>query len=104
MSVSPRCRRARPYDTRAHIRSKFAANNAWECDRMQASLGIAPIAWWNDDLPELSDDVSLEECLSQARQAGFTGMETGRRFPMEATVLRPILERYGMRVCGGWFS
>jgi inosose dehydratase len=71
---------------------------------MHANLGIAPIAWWNDDLPELSDDVSLEECLSQARQAGFTGMETGRRFPMEAVVLRPILERHGMRVCGGWFS
>jgi inosose dehydratase len=71
---------------------------------MQANLGIAPIAWWNDDLPELSDDVSLEECLSQARQAGFTGMETGRRFPIEAAVLRPILERHGMRVCGGWFS
>ena len=71
---------------------------------MQANLGIAPIAWWNDDLPELSDDVSLEECLSQARQAGFTGMETGRRFPMEPAVLRPILERHGMRVCGGWFS
>jgi inosose dehydratase len=71
---------------------------------MRANLGIAPIAWWNDDLPELSDDVSLEECLSQARQAGFTGMETGRRFPMEAAVLRPILERHGMRVCGGWFS
>jgi inosose dehydratase len=71
---------------------------------MQANLGIAPIAWWNDDLPELSDDVSLEECLSQARRAGFTGMETGRRFPMEAAVLRPILERNGMRVCGGWFS
>jgi inosose dehydratase len=71
---------------------------------MQANLGIAPIAWWNDDLLELSDDVSLEECLSQARQAGFTGMETGRRFPIEAAVLRPILERHGMRVCGGWFS
>jgi inosose dehydratase len=71
---------------------------------MQAHLGIAPIAWWNDDLPELSDDVSLEECLSQARQAGFIGMETGRRFPMEAAVLRPILARHGMRVCGGWFS
>jgi inosose dehydratase len=71
---------------------------------MQAHLGIAPIAWWNDDLPELSDDVSLEECLSQARQAGFTGIETGRRFPMEAAVLRPVLERHGIRVCGGWFS
>ncbi len=71
---------------------------------MRAKLGIAPIAWWNDDLPELSDDVSLEECLRQAREAGFTGMETGRRFPMDAAVLEPILREHGMSVCGGWFS
>ena len=71
---------------------------------MRAKLGIAPIAWWNDDLPELSDDVSLEECLRQAREAGFTGMETGRRFPMDAAVLEPILKQHGMSVCGGWFS
>ena len=71
---------------------------------MKARLGIAPIAWWNDDLEELSDDVSLEECLSQAREAGFTGMETGRRFPMDASVLGPILDTYGIKVCGGWFS
>lgn len=71
---------------------------------MKARLGIAPIAWWNDDLEELSDDVSLEECLRQAAQAGFTGMETGRRFPMDAKVLSPILARFGISVCGGWFS
>jgi len=71
---------------------------------MRAKLGIAPIAWWNDDLAELSDDVSLEECLRQAREAGFTGMETGRRFPMDAALLGPILRQQGMSVCGGWFS
>ncbi|WP_417280298.1 myo-inosose-2 dehydratase [Celeribacter sp.] len=71
---------------------------------MKAKLGIAPIAWWNDDLPELSDDVSLEECLRQASVAGFTGMETGRRFPMNMAELGPILDRYGICVCGGWFS
>jgi inosose dehydratase len=71
---------------------------------MKARLGIAPIAWWNDDLAELSDDVSLEECLRQASQAGFTGMETGRRFPMDIAELGPILTRYGIAVCGGWFS
>ena len=71
---------------------------------MEAKLGIAPIAWWNDDLAELSDDVSLEECLRQASAAGFTGMETGRRFPMDAAVLSPILAQYGISVCGGWFS
>lgn len=71
---------------------------------MEAKLGIAPIAWWNDDLKELSDDVSLEECLRQASVAGFTGMETGRRFPMNMGQLGPILDTYGMSVCGGWFS
>ena len=39
---------------------------------MKAKLGMSPIAWWNDDLPELSDDVSLEECLRQSRSAGFS--------------------------------
>ena len=71
---------------------------------MKAKLGIAPIAWWNDDLTELSDDVSLEECLRQASVAGFTGMETGRRFPMDMGELGPILSKYGISVCGGWFS
>ena len=71
---------------------------------MKAKLGIAPIAWWNDDLAELSDDVSLEECLRQASVAGFTGMETGRRFPMDMAELGPILGKYGISVCGGWFS
>jgi inosose dehydratase len=71
---------------------------------MKAKLGIAPIAWWNDDLPQLSDDVSLDECLRQAREAGFTGMETGRRFPMDPTQLTPVLNKHGMSVCGGWFS
>jgi len=71
---------------------------------MKAKLGIAPIAWWNDDLAELSDDVGLEECLRQASVAGFTGMETGRRFPMNMNELGPLLARFGISVCGGWFS
>jgi inosose dehydratase len=71
---------------------------------MKARLGIAPIAWWNDDLPEISSDISLEGCLSEAREAGFTGMETGRRFPMDADVLGPILKTHDIRICGGWFS
>lgn len=71
---------------------------------MDAKLGIAPIAWWNDDLEELSDDVSLDECLNQANIAGFTGMETGRRFPMNPDELGPVLDKYDISVCGGWFS
>ncbi|RMF40886.1 MAG: myo-inosose-2 dehydratase [Alphaproteobacteria bacterium] len=71
---------------------------------MKARLGISPIAWWNDDLVELSDDVSLDECLRQVSLAGYSGVETGQRFPMNMDELGPILDRYGLSVCGGWFS
>lgn len=71
---------------------------------MKARLGMSPIAWWNDDLPELSDDVSLEECLRQSRTAGFTGMEKGRRFPDDPDVMLPILRAADVTLCGGWFS
>ena len=71
---------------------------------MKAKLGMSPIAWWNDDLVELSDDVSLEECLRQSRSAGFTGMEKGRRFPDDPAVMLPILREADVTLCGGWFS
>jgi inosose dehydratase len=71
---------------------------------MKATLGMSPIAWWNDDLVELSDDVSLEECLRQSRSAGFTGMEKGRRFPDDPKVMLPILKAADVTLCGGWFS
>ena len=71
---------------------------------MKAKLGMSPIAWWNDDLVELSDDVSLEECLRQSRSAGFTGMEMGRRFPSDPHVMLPILKAADVTLCGGWFS
>lgn len=71
---------------------------------MKAKLGMSPIAWWNDDLVELSDDVSLEECLRQSRAAGFTGMEKGRRFPDDPKVMLPILKAADVTLCGGWFS
>jgi inosose dehydratase len=71
---------------------------------MKAKLGMSPIAWWNDDLPELSDDVSLEECLRQSRSAGFTGMEQGRRFPSSAAEMLPVLNKADVTLCGGWFS
>jgi inosose dehydratase len=71
---------------------------------LKAKLGMSPIAWWNDDLVELSDDVSLEECLRQSRSAGFIGMEKGRRFPDDPAVMLPILKEADVTLCGGWFS
>jgi inosose dehydratase len=48
---------------------------------MPVRLGISPIGWSNDDLPELGDDIPLERCLAEARSAGYEGIELGRKFP-----------------------
>jgi inosose dehydratase len=71
---------------------------------MRAKLGIAPIAWSNDDLPELGGDTSLETCLEESHAAGFSGVETGGKFPKTAAELRPVLEVYGLQLASGWYS
>ncbi|MEM7197244.1 MAG: myo-inosose-2 dehydratase [Pseudomonadota bacterium] len=71
---------------------------------MKAHLGIAPIAWSNDDLPELGGDTPLETCLAQAAKAGFCGIETGGKFPSDTASLRAALAPHDLRLCGGWYS
>ena len=71
---------------------------------MKAKLGIAPIAWSNDDLPELGGETTLETCLGESRDAGFSGVETGGKFPKTAAGLRPKLEAFGLKLASGWFS
>lgn len=71
---------------------------------MRARLGIAPIAWSNDDLPELGGETPLETCLAEARLAGFTGVETGGKFPKTAPELRRVLDAHGLALVSGWYS
>ena len=71
---------------------------------MKAKIGIAPIAWSNDDLPELGGETSLETCLSEAKIAGFMGVETGGKFPKNSKELKPILDHHEINLCGGWYS
>lgn len=71
---------------------------------MKARLGIAPIAWSNDDLPELGGDTPLETCLEESRLAGFSGTETGGKFPRTSGELGPILDRHGLKLVSGWYS
>ena len=67
-------------------------------------IGINPLTWTNDDLPELGEQNSLEKCLTEARQAGYEGVELGRKFPRDAKVLGPILKQHGLNLVSGWYS
>jgi len=67
-------------------------------------LGIAPIGWTNDDLPELGEMVTFEQCISEMALAGFTGCEIGNKFPKEPDELHSYLDIRGLKVASAWFS
>ena len=71
---------------------------------MSIKLGIAPIAWSNDDMPELGGETTLEQCLSEASKAGFTGIEFGGKFPKNSKELIPKLEKENLQLCSGWYG
>jgi inosose dehydratase len=67
-------------------------------------FGVSPIAWINDDMPELGVDTSLEQVLAEARAIGFAGIELGGRFPRDAATLATLLARFQLVLVGGWYS
>jgi inosose dehydratase/3D-(3,5/4)-trihydroxycyclohexane-1,2-dione acylhydrolase (decyclizing) len=67
-------------------------------------IGANPIGWSNDDLRSLGRATPLETCLAEAKEAGFTGMELGHKFPREAGALREVLGRFGLDLVSGWYS
>ena len=71
---------------------------------MHVKLGMSPISWSNDDLPELGGDISLDTCLSETFEAGFTGTETGGKFPKNPIDLKLALEKHGLNLVSGWYS
>jgi inosose dehydratase len=71
---------------------------------MTIRIGANPIGWSNDDMQEIGGWIPLEQCLAEARAAGFEGMELGNKFPREASRLKPILDRFGLALVGGWHS
>ena len=71
---------------------------------MSIKLGVAPIAWSNDDMPELGGDTTLEQCLEEASKAGFSGIESGGKFPKKSKELLPKLEKEKLKLCSGWYG
>ncbi len=71
---------------------------------MTIRWGVSPIAWANDDMPELGGDITLDALLTDVKEIGFDGVELGNKFPREPEKLAPIMASYGLDIVGGWYS
>ena len=73
-------------------------------DPKKVRLGIAPIGWTNDDMPDLGAENTFEQCVSEMALAGFTGSEVGNKYPKDPAVLKKALDLRGIQICNQWFS
>lgn len=73
-------------------------------NKEKVKLGIAPIAWTNDDMPDLGKENTFEQCVSEMALAGFTGSEVGNKYPRDTKALKKALRLRGMEICNQWFS
>lgn len=73
-------------------------------DPSKVSLGIAPIGWCNDDMPELGAENTFRQIVSEMALAGFTGCEIGNKYPSDAAELKWELDLRGMCIASRWFS
>ncbi len=71
---------------------------------MTIRFGVSPIAWINDDMPELGGDTPLESVLRDIQEVGFAGVELGGKFPRDPLDLQALLDRHGLALVGGWYS
>lgn len=67
-------------------------------------LGIAPIGWTNDDMPDLGKENTFEQTVSEMALAGFQGSEVGSHYPTDPQILKKALELRGLTICNQWFS
>ena len=73
-------------------------------DSSKVFLGIAPIGWCNDDMPELGAENTFRQTVSEMALAGFTGCEIGNKYPSDPVELKRELDLRGMRIASRWFS
>ncbi|AJA47196.1 inosose dehydratase [Clostridium pasteurianum DSM 525 = ATCC 6013] len=70
----------------------------------KVKVGICPIGWTNDDMPDLGKQNTFEQAVSEMALAGFKGTEIGNKYPKDVKVLTRALELRGLQIASAWFS
>lgn len=73
-------------------------------DKKKVKIGIAPIGWTNDDMPDLGKEVTFEQCVSEMALAKYKGCEIGNKYPKKAADLKKALRLRGLKIANSWFS
>jgi inosose dehydratase len=67
-------------------------------------IGINPISWSNDDLPQLGGETPLATALSEGARIGYRGFELNGKFPKDSAGVGRVLAEHGLELVSGWYS
>ncbi len=65
-------------------------------------LGLAPVNWNNDDVPEWGETLPYAEVVAATARLGYAGIEDGTGAPADAAGLRALLQREGVALAGAY--
>ncbi|GAA3019775.1 myo-inosose-2 dehydratase [Tetragenococcus solitarius] len=72
--------------------------------RDNIQLGIAPIAWVEDDMPEYGKETTFLQTISEIALLGFEGTEIGALYPRDTNILNEELNRRNLKAITAWIS
>jgi inosose dehydratase len=67
-------------------------------------LGINPNTWTLDDVPELKNFSTLDQCLAETKMSHYSGTEMGGIFPKTSAGLKQELGKHGLDLVSGWYE
>lgn len=73
-------------------------------DPKKVRIGIAPIAWTEDDMPEMGAENSFLQTISEIALSGYVGTEIGCKYPRNPEILNREFERRGLTAITAWIS
>lgn len=72
-------------------------------DPKKVKIGIAPIAWTEDDMPEMGAENSFLQTISEIALTGYVGTEIVP-VPRDPAILNKEFGRRGISAITGWIS
>ncbi|AND84012.1 myo-inosose-2 dehydratase [Clostridium tyrobutyricum] len=73
-------------------------------NRENVKIGIAPIAWTEDDMPEWGKENTFLQTISEIALSGYKGTEIGCQFPRDTDILNKEFSRRGISAITAWYS
>ncbi len=73
-------------------------------NREKVRIGIAPIAWTEDDMPEMGAGNSFLQTISEIALSGYVGTEIGCQYPRNPAILNKEFARRGLSAITAWYS